>query len=220
MNVRVRLVLIGVFACLFAGVVGALVAVAQRDDATSATGLNGFVRPEGAAVPAYALRDQDGRRATPADHAGEVAVYAFVFSTCEDVCPLEVQQIRGALDDLGRDLPVIGVSVDPATDTPRLAKRFLAEQRMTGRMRFLLGDERELAPVWKAFGVQPQTDGKEHSAYVVVVDGEGRQRLGYPVSQLSSDALARDLEKLTSARASVASASASCAASSRSCAAR
>jgi protein SCO1/2 len=108
-----------------------------------------------------------------------------------------VQQIRGALDDLGRDLPVVGVSVDPATDTPRLAKRFLVEQKMTGRMRYLLGSQAELAPVWRAFGVQPQTDGKEHSAYVVVVDGQGRQRLGYPVSQLSVDGLAGDLERLS-----------------------
>ena len=131
-----------------------------------------------------------------ADHAPPPAD-VFVYATCEDVCPLEVQQIRGALDDLGRDLPVVGVSVDPATDTPRLAKRFLVEQKMTGRMRYLLGSQAELEPVWRAFGVQPQTDGKEHSAYVVVVDGQGRQRLGYPVSQLSVDGLAGDLERLS-----------------------
>ena len=34
------------------------------------------------------------------------------------------------------------------------------------------------------------------SAYVVVVDRQGRQRLGYPVSQLTSDGLAADLAKL------------------------
>ena len=198
MNPRVRLVLVGVFACTFAALAGVWVAALQgRGGESRGSGLNGFIRPQGASVPAYDLRDQDGHPATPGDHAGELAIYAFVFSTCDDVCPLEVQQIRGALDDLGRDLPVVGVSVDPATDTPRLAKRFLVKQKMTGRMRFLLGSERELTPVWKAFGVQPQTDGKEHSAYVVVVDGQGRQRLGYPVSQLTSDALARDLEKLT-----------------------
>jgi protein SCO1/2 len=198
---RVRLVLIGVFACGFAAVIGVWIA-AYRDAGDSTlqrsadAGLHGFIRPAGARVPEYALRDQDGRPATPRDHAGDTTVYAFIYSTCEDVCPLEVQQIRGALDDLGRDLPVVGVSVDPATDTPRLAKRFLVKQRMTGRMRFLLGSRAELAPVWRAFGIQPQTDGKDHSAYVVVVDRQGRQRLGYPVSQLSVDGLARDLAKL------------------------
>src|SRR5215212_8419597 len=105
---------------------------------------SGSIRPPGARVPQYSLRDQDGRRATPADHRGRTTVYAFVYSTCEDVCPLEVQQIRGALDRLGRDLPVVAVSVDPATDTRNRAKRFLTEQHMTGRARYLLGTQAEL----------------------------------------------------------------------------
>jgi protein SCO1/2 len=67
---------------------------------------------------------------------------------------------------------------------------------MTGRMRFLLGSRDELAPVWTAFGIQPQRDGRDHSAYVVVVDGRGRQRLGYPASELTSEGLARDLKRL------------------------
>ena len=70
---------------------------------------------------------------------------------------------------------------------------------MTGRMRFLLGSRAQLAPVWRAFGIQPQTGQEDHSAYVVVVDGGGRQRLGYPVSQLTVAGLARDLQRLGTA---------------------
>jgi protein SCO1/2 len=194
---RLRLVLIGVFACVFAALVGVWLAGTRDAGAPAAPAQqHGFARPAGATVPDYELTDQDGRPATPGDHAGDTTIYAFVYSTCEDVCPLEVQQIRGALDDLGRDLPVVGVSVDPGTDTPALARRFLVKQKMTGRMRFLLGSQAQLAPVWKGFGIQPQADGKDHSAYVVVVDRQGRQRLGYPVSQLTSDGLAADLAKL------------------------
>ena len=40
--------------------------------------------------------------------------------------------------------------------------------------RFLLGSRSELAPVWKGYGVQPQTDDLEHSAAVVLVDARGR----------------------------------------------
>jgi protein SCO1/2 len=196
--VRVRLVLFGLFACAFAVLAGIWIA-ALTDDGAGApepAGFSGSLRPPGAIVPDYALRDQEGEVARPADHRGQPAVYAFVYSTCEDICPLEVQQIRGALDDLGRDVPVVGVSVDPANDDQRRARAFLIKQHMTGRMRFLLGDRAELEPVWRAFGIQPQTDGKEHSAYVVVVDGAGRQRLGYPVSELTVAGLARDLERL------------------------
>jgi protein SCO1/2 len=67
---------------------------------------------------------------------------------------------------------------------------------MTGRARFLLGSRAELAPVWKDYGVQPQTDALEHSATVVLVDREGRQRVGFPYGQLTPEALAHDLRRL------------------------
>jgi protein SCO1/2 len=67
---------------------------------------------------------------------------------------------------------------------------------MTGRMDILLGSRSQLEPVWKAFGIAPQTKGREHSAYTVLVDGAGRQRIGFPASELTSSALAADLMRL------------------------
>lgn len=193
MPARLKLVLIAVFACALAAIAGVWVAALSRDAPQDAPGWAGSLRPPGASVPDFALRDQDGRIVRP---PSETAVYTFLYSTCDDTCPLQVQQIRGALDDLGRDVPVIGISVDPANDTPRRAQAFLLEQSMTGRMHFLLGDREELGPVWRAFGVQPQEDGLEHSAYVVLVDGTRRQRIGFPVGALTADGLRADLARL------------------------
>jgi protein SCO1/2 len=58
---------------------------------------------------------------TAASLRGRPVVFAFVYSTCKDICPAQVQTIRGALDDLGHDMRVVGVSVDPANDTPSRA---------------------------------------------------------------------------------------------------
>jgi protein SCO1/2 len=201
MNPRVRLVMIGVFACLFAAFAGTWVAAyvgAGKRNLTEdpSAGFAGSVRPPGATVPDYALLDQDGRTVTPAMHRGKTAIYAFIYSHCEDVCPIQVQQIRGALDQLGHDVPVIGISVDPAGDTPASARAFLVKQHMTGRMHFLLGKREELAPVWKGFGIAPQSAQSDHSAYVVVVDGDGHQRLGYPANMMRVDGLEADLRKL------------------------
>jgi protein SCO1/2 len=198
---RVRLVLIGVFACLFAAFIGVWAAAYKNaGDSTltpdASAGFNGALRPPGARVPDFRLRDQDGRVVTPAVHAGRPAIYAFIYSHCEDVCPITVQQIRGALDQLGHDVPVIGVSVDPAGDTPASARSFLIKQHMTGRMHFLLGDRRQLRPVWKAFGIQPQTATEEHSASVVLIDDQGAQRIGFPFNQLRVDGIERDLRRL------------------------
>jgi protein SCO1/2 len=187
--------------CAVAAVAG--VFIASRGDGSSggvavgATGWAGSVRPPGATAPDFALRDQDGERVTMAAYRGRPIAVTFVYSTCEDTCPALVDQVRGALDDTGLDVPLLAVSVDPANDTPERARRFLNERRMTGRARFLLGTRAELAPVWKGYGVQPQTDALEHSATVVLVDAQGRQRVGFPYDQLTPEALAHDLRRLT-----------------------
>jgi protein SCO1/2 len=193
---RLQLALIVLAACAFAAVLGVLLAARPEQGVALSDGWAGALRPPGLRVPDFALRDQDGTLVRSGSLRGTPVVYAFVYSTCRDTCPAQVQTIRGALDDLGHDYPVIGVSVDPGTDTPKLADAFLLEQRMTGRMHFLLGTRAQLAPVWRAFGIQPQTRALDHSAHVVLADGRGFQRIGFPFEHLTEDGLAHDLRRL------------------------
>jgi protein SCO1/2 len=160
------------------------------------TGFHGAVRPPAARAADFRLRDQDGRTVTMRDFRGRDVVLTFLYSTCEDTCPLTAQQIRGALDQIGSDVPVLAVSVDPPNDTPFRAKRFLVQQQMAGRMRFLMGTRAELEPVWRTYGIQPQGEGFEHSASTVVIDESGRQRIGYLTDQLTADGMAHDLRVL------------------------
>jgi protein SCO1/2 len=192
---RVALTLTTLVICAAAAVFGVWLANAG-EEAPATGGWRGSLRPPGAQMPEFALTDQDGERVTAASLRGQPVVFAFVYSTCKDTCPAQVQSIRGALDDLGRDVRVVGVSVDPANDTPDRARSFLLEQSMTGRMDFLLGSRAQLEPVWKAFGIAPQTKGRDHSSYTVIVDADGRQRIGFPASQLTSSDLAADLAAL------------------------
>jgi protein SCO1/2 len=147
----------------------------------------------------WTLTDQDGRRVRLADLRGGPVVVTFLYSTCEDTCPTTASTIRSALDSTGLDVPVLAVSVDPANDTPRRAKAFLAKRGLTGRMRFLLGTPAQLQPVWRSYGIQPQGEGFEHSAYVLLVDASGRYRVSWPFGKLTSDGLANDLRLLTAA---------------------
>ena len=103
-----------------------------------------------------------------------------MYSTCRDTCPVTATTIRGALDEVGHDVPALAVSVDPENDTPDNAESFLVKQRLSGgRMRFLMGSRAQLAPVWTP-GIQPQGKGFEHSAYVLLIDKAGRQRVELP----------------------------------------
>lgn len=195
---------------------GALAVVAFTDsDPEPGTRFQGSLRP---AIPPqdFTLRDEDGRPVSLSQFRGEPLILTFLYSTCRDTCPLTASQIRIALDRLGGDVPALAVSVDPANDTPARARRFLVEHQVTGRIRFLLGGRAQLAPIWRAYGIQPQGDRFEHSAYVLVVDRRGRQRVSFPVSTLTPEALAHDVALLQREGES----SASAAASARSAAAR
>jgi len=164
-------------------------------------GFAGAIRPKAPAAD-FTLADQDGRSVAVAALRGRPVVVTFMYTTCKNDCPTMTQQIRGALDDVGHDVPVLAVSVDPANDTPERARRFLAKQQMTGRMRFLLGSDAQLQRVWRTFGIQPQgTGGREHSASVVLLDGAGVARVSFPVDQLTPEGLAHDLRALERAGA-------------------
>ena len=174
-----------------------LLTIGSPDERPSAaTRFQGAIRPPGIPPADFAMRDQDGKTVTLDELRGTPVVVTFLYTTCEDTCPLTAQQIRGALDDLGHDLPVVIFAVDPPRDTAAKARRFLAEQRVAGRMRFLTGPRAELERQWKAYGIQRQTEALEHSGHVVLLDAQGRQRIGFPASKLTPDALANDLTLL------------------------
>lgn len=198
MPARLRLTLVVAAALVLLGAAGVL--AFGGGSAGKGDGFRGFQRPR---VPArdFALRDQDGRTVSLRQYRGRVVVLTFMYSTCRDTCPVTAQDILGALDDLGHDVPALAVSVDPKNDTPRTAKAFLLRQHLTHRMQFLLGTRAQLAPVWKDYYIQPQGDGFEHSASVLLIDKRGRQRESFPVQQLVSEDLAHDIRLLERERA-------------------
>jgi protein SCO1/2 len=151
--------------------------------------------------PAFRLPDQRGRATTLAQLRGRPVILTFLYSTCEDTCPVMARQIAGALDRLDEPVPSIAISVDPEGDTPSSAQRFLNKMRLGDRMRFLLGSREELHPVWRAYGIRPQGDGFEHNAYVVLLDAQGRQQVAFPADKLTDDDLLHDVRVLQ-ARAS------------------
>ena len=160
---------------------GALVVVSlltggRGETSTRAAPKNAFegaLMPPGARAPDFALRDQDGRMVRMTDFRGKPVIVTFLYSNCTGSCPAQAQQIKGALDDLGHDLPAVAVSVDPAYDS-----------------------ERQLEPVWKGFGIAPQRPGHEHQSWLTLVDSRGTQRVGYPGAEVTPERLAHDLRIL------------------------
>ena len=157
---------------------------------------HGAIRPPGIPPADFRLRDERGKTVTLADLKGTPSVVTFLYTTCEDTCPTTAQQVAGALDRLGHDVPAVAIAVDPPRDTPASARAFLAKQRLSGRLRFLTGPTAELRRQWRAYGIQRQTEHLEHSAYVIVLDKRGVQRVGFPAGRVTPDALAADIARL------------------------
>jgi protein SCO1 len=215
---RLRLALMVLASCVLLAALAVVVFAKPNDEQpVTSSGFDGSLRPD--IVPTnFTLTDQDGRTVSLASFKGRPLILTFMYSTCKDTCPLQANQIRGALDQLGDDaVPAVAISVDPKNDTEDRAKRFIVQKQLNGRMQFLLGSRAQLAPIWKEYGIQPQGKAFDHTAYVVILDSKGRQRVSFPVAKLTPEGLAHDVRVLQ--REDVRAASAAAAASARSTAA-
>jgi protein SCO1 len=156
----------------------------------------GGTMPPGVRAPDFRLTDERGRPVSMRQYRGRPVAVTFLYTTCEDTCPAQAQQIKGALDLLDRPVPALAVAVDPPRDTPASAREFLAKYDLTGRMRWVLGSRVQLEPLWRGFAIQEQLPEREHQARIVLVDRDGFQRIGFPADQATPERLAHDLRAL------------------------
>lgn len=194
-RVLIALFLVAVFS------LGLIWLAAPGDDdndsvASGSSRFEGAVMPDGLRAPDFTLTNQDGERISMKSFRGRPVIVTFLYTTCEDTCPLQAQTVRGALDELGEDVPAIAVAVDPPRDTPERARAFLSEQRALGRLDFVLGSRVELRRVWDGFYVRPQSVTQEHNARFTLVDEKGFQRVGYPGFEATPERIAHDVRIL------------------------
>lgn len=136
----------------------------------------------GARAPQFTLDDAGGGRLSTRDLRGRPYLVTFLYTDCQDVCPLIGQEIKLALEGLARrgdEVTALAVSVDPRSDTPEAVRQWLRAQAMPDNFRYLLGTRSELAPVWRAHYAGPQPDDRTesaHTASIWLVDRRGRWR--------------------------------------------
>jgi protein SCO1 len=193
-NPRVTLALVLVCVAALGGVW--LAARGSDDEAAAGPGFEGALMPKGVRAPDFTLPNQDGDPVRMRDLRGRPVAVTFLYTHCEDTCPAQAQTLRGALDLLGHDVPALAIAVDPPNDTSASAKAFLAKQRVSGRIDFVLGSRAELARLWKGFAIRPQTVTVEHQSRFTLIDKRGFQRIGYPGTEATPERLAHDLRLL------------------------
>lgn len=150
-------------------------------------------------APAFALRDQHGRRLSLASFRGRTVVLMFEDSLCRQACPLEGKMTAAAI----RQVPValrprvVVVSVDPAGDTPRTVAKAVHKWRLPGSVSWLFGTRAELRPVWRAYGITviPVRGDIVHSTALYVIDRHGDERAGF-LMPFVPGLVADDLDRL------------------------
>ena len=192
---RTRLALL-VSAILLLGGLVLVLALRPGTGSGDSTAYKGSTMPPQVPIEEFSLKDEKGAPVTLASLKGGPSLLTFLFAACTDVCPLTAQQMRGAMDQLGHDVPAVAITVDPKGDTPEAVTRWLADQRMQGRIRWGLGSQSQAEAVWKQYGVAGQSATSDHSSYVFVLDRDGRRCVSWPVSQLTPEGLAHDLKVL------------------------
>jgi protein SCO1/2 len=153
---------------------------------------------------AFTLHDSGGR-SFALRRPGRVVVLTFLHSLCKSTCPVTAQTIRGALDDLSpsqrASVDTFAVTVAPREDTAAHVRAFLREQRVGSFLHYLNGPLPTVRAVWKRYGIQPNTQGEDHSAFILLIDRRGVVRIGYPSHEAVPEDLAHDLRILVGEKA-------------------
>ena len=124
-------------------------------------------------IPATAVYDQNGRRLDFYNDLvkGKTVAIQFIFTTCNGVCPPLAATFRRVQQDLGgragRDIELISISVDPATDVPERLKVFSEKFKAGPGWTFVTGSKPEIDKLLTALGgyVSNKTD---HTPLVLV----------------------------------------------------
>lgn len=138
---------------------------------------------------------------------GEVLVVYFGFTSCPDVCPTTLADVRKALRELGDDaryVDVAMITVDPERDDDERLTAYIQTFAPDARALRTLDDD-ELFAAAEAFGASYAVETNEngdvevgHTAFLYAVDDAGLLRLQWSFGTPAED-LRADLEILLDA---------------------
>jgi protein SCO1/2 len=154
------------------------------DDTASAPAGDAVAVPAGVPIGgSFNLTDDRGRAVTDANYRGRWVLVFFGYSNCPDECPLTLQKLATALNDLGpraNEVAPLFITVDPVRDTPNKLANYL--ENFDSRIVGLTGSDEQIAAVAKAYRVyyspganeQSGADLISHSTFLYLINPSGK----------------------------------------------
>jgi cytochrome oxidase Cu insertion factor (SCO1/SenC/PrrC family) len=128
-------------------------------------------------APGFDLVDLRGAALSLTSLRGRPVIVTFIDPVCRNLCPLEAKVLMRAVARLpAADRPtIVSVSVNPAEDTAVNFTQDAVHWRLGGAWRWGVGTERQLAAVWRKYGIEVQVMKKVVAGVTVrsVVHTEG-----------------------------------------------
>jgi protein SCO1/2 len=137
-----KVILVGLISFLLIAAVAAGVFLLGRPDTLRGTT---YAEPYPVAAE-FELTRADGNRFRLSDERGKVVMLFFGYTSCPDVCPTTMAELKQALEKVGEkadQVQVIYVTVDPERDTPERVQEYVNHFQNIG-----LSGRIELAEVW------------------------------------------------------------------------
>lgn len=140
-------------------------------------------------APEIELTRDNGSSFRLSEMRGNILLLFFGYTSCPDVCPTTMAELKTALDEIGeenaKNVRVIFVTVDPERDTRQRVQEYV--NHFNEDFIGLSGTEAELARVWSDYGVFREIVGGTsaagylvtHTARVTLIDKDGNLRVSY-----------------------------------------
>jgi protein SCO1/2 len=151
-------------------------------------------------APQIELIKSNGETFRLSDQKGKIVLLFFGYTSCPDVCPTTLAELKQVMDGMGnkaKSVQVVFVSVDPERDTPEKIQQYV--EHFSKGFIGLSGSMDELQSIWSDYGVFREKVGSDsalgyivnHTARTYLIDANGNLRLSYgfqtPVKDIVSD---------------------------------
>jgi protein SCO1 len=129
----------------------------------------------------FALVDQTGAAFTQDDLRGHPTAIFFGFTHCPDICPTTLYELAGhreALQEEGKDIEVVFVTVDPERDTPEILSQYVGS--LGTEVTALSGEPEAVRSMLEGWGIHSRRVGEgdnytmDHTASVILLGAAGQ----------------------------------------------